>query len=364
LTWLWRSASRRTASTPTARSASASVEFKKYATKQRRQSWTCTACGHHVHPTAGTIFDKSSTSLHLWFYAMYLMSSTRTGLSAKQLERELGVSYKTAWRMLNLIRTELMEQDDEPLSGEVEVDETALGRTPRLGEVEKFRREGETDLSGAGGRWKAANKSTVFAMVERGGRVRADVLPSRQAATLQPTVVKYVLPESTIFTDEWPSYAVLSAFAAHYRIRHTEKVYVSGERPHADHRRVLLEPQARHRGAPTTPSPSKWLQSYLNEYVWRYNHATTLREQADHSAEPAALRRRSQGPYGQAQGLDQAAPALQRPGRRQPALDRWVLRQPGQAPRSRARLSRRRAVARLPIRRRTKGTAGSLGGSP
>src|SRR5207237_2465119 len=82
--------------------------FKRYKTAQRRQSWTCTACGHHVHPTAGTIFHKSSTSLHLWFYAMYLITSTRCEISAKHLERELGVHYKTAWSMFNKIRNELM----------------------------------------------------------------------------------------------------------------------------------------------------------------------------------------------------------------------------------------------------------------
>ena len=75
------------------------------------------ACGHYLYPTAGTIFHKSSTSLHLWFYAMYLMTSTRCGISAKQLERELGVTYKTAWRMFTLIRNELMTQDDETLLG-------------------------------------------------------------------------------------------------------------------------------------------------------------------------------------------------------------------------------------------------------
>ena len=70
------------------------------------QSWTWPAAAIVMHPTAGTIFHKSSTSLHLWFYAMYLMTSTRCGISAKQLERELGVTYKTAWRM-NLIRHKL-----------------------------------------------------------------------------------------------------------------------------------------------------------------------------------------------------------------------------------------------------------------
>ena len=67
----------------------------------------------HLHPMKGTIFEKSTTSLQLWFYAMFLMASTRCGISAKQLERELGVTYKTAWRMFNKIRTELMTDDGE-----------------------------------------------------------------------------------------------------------------------------------------------------------------------------------------------------------------------------------------------------------
>src|SRR5438309_3832657 len=101
--------------------------FKRYTTKQQRQSWTCTGCGHHLHPTAGTIFHKSSTSLHLWFYAVYLMTSTRCGISAKQVERELGVTYKTAWRICHEIRHRLMVQGDDPFSGRVEADETYLG---------------------------------------------------------------------------------------------------------------------------------------------------------------------------------------------------------------------------------------------
>jgi transposase-like protein len=246
------------------------VAFKKYATKQRRQTWTCTACGHHVQPTAGTIFEGSSTSLHLWFFAIHLMTSTRNGLSAKQLEREIGVTYKTAWRMLNLIRTELMAQDDEPLSGEVEVDETAWGGRPRQGEIARIAREEGRDLSSAGGTWKQRKKSTVFAMVERGGRVRADVVPSRARETLQPQVVKYVLPESTIFTDEWPSYSGLERRYRHHRIRHTEKVYVSGN-VHTQTIEGFFSNLKRGIGGTYHAVSRKWLQSYLNEYVWRYN---------------------------------------------------------------------------------------------
>lgn len=176
LEWLWRerfSEDGEHADCPKCKRES--VAFKRYATSQRRQSWTCTSCGHHVHPTAGTIFHKSSTSLHLWFYAFYLMTSTRCGISAKHLERELGVNYKTAWRMLNRIRNELMDQDgDTPLSGEVEVDETAWGGKPRLGDI-----TGD-DLRSAGGRWRAECKATVFGMVERGGRVRAEVVETER----------------------------------------------------------------------------------------------------------------------------------------------------------------------------------------
>src|SRR6266581_4866371 len=70
-----------------------------------RPSWQCQFCGTREHPMVGTIFEGSATSLHLWFYAMYLMASTRCGISAKQLERELGVTYKTAWRMFKMIRS-------------------------------------------------------------------------------------------------------------------------------------------------------------------------------------------------------------------------------------------------------------------
>jgi hypothetical protein len=73
--------------------------FKRYETAQKRPCWFCSACGFRIHPLKGTIFEGSSTSLRLWFYAMYLITSTRCGISAKHLERELGVTYKTAWRM-------------------------------------------------------------------------------------------------------------------------------------------------------------------------------------------------------------------------------------------------------------------------
>src|SRR5713226_6172573 len=112
LEWLWRNRYSEDGEHAYCPKCEDDQSFKRYETSQQRQSWTCVACGHHLHPTARTIFHKSSTSLHLWFYAMYLMASTRCGIYAKQLERELGVTYKTAWRMFNKIRS-LMSQPEE-----------------------------------------------------------------------------------------------------------------------------------------------------------------------------------------------------------------------------------------------------------
>ncbi|HYI23440.1 MAG TPA: IS1595 family transposase [Candidatus Limnocylindrales bacterium] len=237
------------------------VVFKRYATKQGRQSWTCTACGHHVHPTAGTIFHKSSTSLHLWYYAMYLMTSTRCGISAKQLEREIGVSYKTAWRMLNRIRTELMKQDDEPLQGDVEVDETFGGGRVRAGDS----RRGLTWV-------KKSRRPTIWAAVERGGRVKAHVVKSRGTLDVEGPIFKHVLPSSMIFTDEWGGYShrVGSRYIAHHRIRHEDRVYVSGNVHTQTVEGFFGNMKNGIRGTYHSVS-SKWLPSYLNEYAFRYN---------------------------------------------------------------------------------------------
>lgn len=234
--------------------------FKRYATKQGRQSWTCTACGLHVHPTAGTIFAKSSTSLRLWFHAMYLMTSTRCGISAKQLERELGVHYKTAWRMFNKIRNELMKDDAKPLKGKVEVDETSWGGRPRR----KLKNKKEVALF-------RESKTTVLGMVERGGRVRLRVIASRRGEPLSGAVRANVNPEAILFTDDWRPYRPLSKeYAGHRIINHSAGVYVLGDIHTNTIEGFFGNLKTGMRGAYKQVS-NKWLQSYLDEYAWRYN---------------------------------------------------------------------------------------------
>jgi transposase len=96
---------------------------RKFHRTKTRAAYTCDSCGLHIHPMKGTIFERSSTSLRLWFYAIYLMASTRCGISAKQIEREIGVTYKQAHKMMKRVRTELMNDDGGPLGGDVEIDE-------------------------------------------------------------------------------------------------------------------------------------------------------------------------------------------------------------------------------------------------
>jgi transposase len=224
-----------------------------------------------LHPTAGTIFHKSATSLHLWFYAMYLMTSTRCAVSAKHLERELGVTYKTAWRMANLIRNELMSQDDEPpLSGDVEADETWIGGKPRAADKARARRLYKS--RGQRAAFGQRPKTAVFAAVERGGRVRATVVPDSSAAALGGKLREFVLPESTIFTDEWKGYDTVGLeYRGHRRVNHSQGIYVNGTIHTNSIEGFFGNMKNGMRGNYHAVS-TKWLQGYLNEFVWRYNH--------------------------------------------------------------------------------------------
>ena len=135
-----------------------------------RPSYSCDHCGHHVHPTADTIFHKSPTPLTTWFYAIYLMAQTRCGISAKQIQRETGVTYKTAWRMFKQIRSMLTDEKSGPIGGfnrKVEMDETYYGSRTK------------------GTRGRGTDKTPVVGMVQRKGQVRAFVAADVKADTLR-----------------------------------------------------------------------------------------------------------------------------------------------------------------------------------
>ncbi len=237
-----------------------------------RRSYSCDNCGHHVHPTAGTILHKSPTALRTWFHAIFLMSTTRTRVSAKWLERQTGVTYKTAWRMFKQIR-KMLDEGAPVLRGTVEVDETFIGGR-RRGQPRDFTqqrpRHGHRPDPKTG-------KTIVMGFAERGGRIYATVVPDVKRRTLAPMVERHVMTGSNIFTDELRSYHDLPQRGYNHRaVSHRRGVYVVAD-VHTNtvegfwnllkrgidgaHRRVSV----------------KYLQEYVNEFTFRFNHRLDAR---------------------------------------------------------------------------------------
>jgi transposase-like protein len=230
-----------------------------------RTCYACQFCGHQEYPLKGTIFEGSSTSLRLWFYAMYLMASTRCGISAKQLEREVGVSYPTAWRMFHQIRS-MLEQDDDTLTGTVEIDEAYFGGK------DKWKHEAKKPHRGTGG----VSKTPVMGMVQRGasgaGKVRVQVVDGTGKAHLMPHATKQVLPATTVYTDESYAYRDLEQLGyAHSRVNHAQGVYVSGD-VHTNTIEGFWATVKRGIGGNYHSVSTKYLQAYLDEYAFRYNN--------------------------------------------------------------------------------------------
>lgn len=220
-----------------------------------RKSYSCDQCGHHVHPTAGTIYHKSSTPLTLWFYAVFLMSNTRTGVSAKHLQRELGVTYKTAWRMFRQIRSMLDETDDPPLGGTVEVDETLLYGKPRRTKTRTIVRP----------------KTTIIGAVEREGRVKTQIISAAGSSTCMRFVRANVQHGANLYTDESAAYNRASSEGyTHATVTHWDHEYVRGI-VHTNsiegfwgNFKTGMRGSYKHCGV-------HYLQSYLNEFSFRYN---------------------------------------------------------------------------------------------
>lgn len=177
---------------------------------KNRKCFAC-SCGNHIYPTAGTIFHKSSTPLTEWFYAIYLMSISKNGVAATELQRHLGVTYKTAWRMMHRIRT-LMKQDTDLLSGIVEADEVYIG-----------------------GRRRSSNKWTekvpVLGVVERGGKIKTKHVVEANTGTIIGFLGENVQIGSRVMTDGLASYRKIPQMGLfHEFVEHkNKKEYVRGD---------------------------------------------------------------------------------------------------------------------------------------
>jgi len=227
-----------------------------------RKAYSCSRCGHHVYPCAGTIFQDSRTSLQSWFYAIYLFVTTRHGVSGKELQRTLGVTYKTAWRMGQQIRTLMGNADGfAMLQGHVELDEAYVGG----------KRSGDKRGRGAPG------KTIVFGMVERGGRIVTEVVPNVQKATLRDATLRNVEPGSIVSTDELMSYNLLKGDGyTHGQVKHGAKEYAYYDYRHdvvhhVNHVESFWRIFKKSIASTHIHVSPKYMARYLDEFTFRAN---------------------------------------------------------------------------------------------
>lgn len=194
-------------------------ERRQFHLMSKRRAYACQVCGHHIYPCAGTIFHKSRTNLTKWFFAMYLMTSTRHGVAAKEIERQLGVTYKTAWRMCHELRKLMASADYRgPLGGpgkHVEIDETLVGGVAR--------RQGKGKGS------IRSRKVLVFGMVERQGRMRVGPIPNDRGVTFERIIAGHIEPGTTITTDGHQGYNALKNAYDHSVVNHAAGEYARGK---------------------------------------------------------------------------------------------------------------------------------------
>lgn len=227
-----------------------------------RRAWACAACGDHVYPTAGTIFQDTRTPLQVWFYAIYLFVTTRHGVSGKELQRQLGVTYKTAWRIGNRIRKQMSDcEAKQLLSGHVEIDEAYVGG----------KRPGKRGRGAAG-------KTIVMGFKERGGRLVAQIIPNVKMNTLKAETLAQVERGSVVSTDELLSYGLLEHEGyTHVAVKHGKKEWaVYDYRTQQLHHTNGVESfwrMFKHSVRGTHVSISqKWMKRYLDEFTFRANH--------------------------------------------------------------------------------------------
>lgn len=229
-------------------------QIDKFHKLAKLPAYTCN-CGHHVHPMVDTPFHRSRTPLQKWFFAMFLFTTTRNGVAAKEIQRQMGVTYKTAWRMANLIRKYMGWVDgDAPIGGPgggiVEADEVQIGGHAPRG---------------------TNNKTLVMGVVERGGEIVTRVVPNRGEEAVMGVVQEFVRAGSTIATDNARAFRDMPR----YGYRHGSVDHVHGEYArdwvHTNTLDGFWSWFQRAVVSTHVHVSSKWLHQYLGEFEFRFN---------------------------------------------------------------------------------------------
>lgn len=215
---------------------------------------------------AGTIFEKSTSPLKLWFHAIWIFSNAKSGISAKEMERQLNVTYKTAWRFLHLIRQSI-KQADEKLKNDVEMDEGFFGGKGDGG-------ANNSTLSKAIGK-----KAKVLGAIERGGKAKAKVVPNLKAQTIGQFIDENIQKENArLMTDESNRYNLVAQAYNHQSVNHGRGQYARGD-VHINNVEGFWSHIKRSLKGTHKAVSKKHLQAYLDGFVWHYNnrHSDKLR---------------------------------------------------------------------------------------
>lgn len=188
--------------------------------KFQRTAYYCTHCANQIYPLAGTIFEKTTTPLKDWFYALYLFTATRNGVSAKELERQLDICYKTALRMAHQLKKLMANHQQGVLNGIVEIDETYIGGSAKF--MHTHKRKAINRIGGLG-------KINVFGMLQRDGQIIAEIVPANDGETLKPIIRERIEENSTLITDSMGAYRDIDkSNFKHEIVNHTQNEWVRG----------------------------------------------------------------------------------------------------------------------------------------
>jgi transposase-like protein len=239
------------------RCGNAECKSDKISRIYERKQFDCDACGYQFSATAGTIFHDSHLPLPKWFVAVYLMCESKKGISANQLKRTIKVSYKTAWYLCHRIRKAMDEAKPTLLSGVVEIDESYMGGKRR------YINDGKLD-----------NKTMVLGAIQRGGEVRLKVERRKKAdkKTLHRFVLETTAGETKRYvTDENPGYnGIADGNTTHETVNHRAEEWVRGD-VHTNTVEGVWSLFKRSIIGSYHQISAKHLQSYLDEFEWRFN---------------------------------------------------------------------------------------------